>query len=92
MPAPSGWGVGLVPSSWRVISSTTRATAGRSSRLDAGVLHAEVRYDIDGHEWQQPFTARILDDTTRREMFAREGLEVLGWLDRPGWFLAKVAD
>lgn len=63
-----------------------------SATVDGDILHAEVRYGIDGHVWQQPFTARILDDTTRREMFAAEGLDVLAWLDRPGWFLARVAD
>lgn len=52
----------------------------------------EVRYGIDNLEWQQPFSARLLDEAALREMFARGGLKVLRWLDRPGWFLAGVAD
>jgi SAM-dependent methyltransferase len=52
------------------------------------VIRAEVRYGVDGLQWQQPFTARFLDEPGLREMVGREGLEFLRWLDRPGWFVA----
>jgi SAM-dependent methyltransferase len=64
-----------------------RITLLRAS-IDGDILRAEVRYGVDDLQWQQPFTARLLDDAALREMFAREGLEFVRWLDRPGWFVA----
>jgi hypothetical protein len=54
-------------------------------------LEAEVSYGVDGVEWSQSFTARILDESALRELLAGEGLELVRWLDRPGWFVARSA-
>jgi SAM-dependent methyltransferase len=61
----------------------TRAT------LDGDLLDAAVRYGVDGHEWGQSFTARILDEAALRDLLASEGLEFDRWLDRAGWFVAR---
>jgi SAM-dependent methyltransferase len=59
-----------------------------SARLDGDVLTAEVRYGVDGLEWRQPFTARVLDDASLRALLGAAGLRFDRWLDRPGWFVA----
>jgi hypothetical protein len=83
---PPGWGpTGSVGVETRL--GDARITLLRAS-IDGDTLRAEVRYGIDDLQWQQPFTARLLDDAALREMFAREGLEFVRWLDRPGWFVA----
>lgn len=56
--------------------------------LDGDRLDAEVRYEVDGRTWHQPFTARLLDEATLRDLLADAGLRFTGWLDRPGWFTA----
>jgi hypothetical protein len=61
----------------------TRAT------VDGDLLNAEVAYGVDGREWSQSFTARILDGTALRDLLASEGLEFDRWLDRAGWFVAR---
>jgi hypothetical protein len=81
------------------------ALVGRESRLgDArielvravvvdGRLDAEVRYGVDDQEWRQSFTALVLDEAELRTMLAEAGLSFDGWLERPGWFVARlVAD
>jgi SAM-dependent methyltransferase len=79
------------------------ATVGRETRLgDARItllradvagdrLEAEVRYGVDGLEWTQPFSARLLDEAGLRSILADHGLTFDRWLDRPGWFLARPA-
>jgi hypothetical protein len=42
-------------------------------------------------EWEQPFTARLLDEPALLELLARDGLSFDRWLDRPGWFVASPA-
>lgn len=79
------------------------ASIGRESRLgDARIelvravlvgddLDAEVRYGVDDREWRQSFRARVLDEAALRAMLAGAGLAFGGWLDRPGWFIARPA-
>jgi SAM-dependent methyltransferase len=57
--------------------------------VDGDLLDAEVRYGVDGRTWQQPFRARILDEPALRAFLAAAGLAFDGWLDRPGWFVAR---
>jgi SAM-dependent methyltransferase len=57
--------------------------------VDGDMLEAEVRYGVDGREWRQAFTARLLDEAALRERLAAAGLDLIRWLDRPGWFLAR---
>lgn len=59
------------------------------ARLDGDLLHSEVRYGVDGLEWSQPFTARILDEPALRELLAGQGLAFEHWLERAGWFVAR---
>lgn len=58
-----------------------------SARLDGDLLTAEVRYAVDGREWHQPFTARILDEPSLRALLNAAGLRFGRWLDRAGWFV-----
>jgi len=93
---PSGMVVAeTYPPGWDPAGSLgveTRLGDARITLLQASVerdiVHAEVRYGIDDLQWQQPFTARFLDEAALQAMFAREGLEFVRWLDRPGWFIA----
>ena len=59
------------------------------ARVEGDLLEAEVRYGVDGLEWTQPFTARLLDEDGIRRILASVGLRFSGWLDRPGWFVAS---
>ncbi|HEX5827690.1 MAG TPA: hypothetical protein VFY23_09235, partial [Candidatus Limnocylindrales bacterium] len=59
-----------------------------SATRDRDLLRAVVRYGIDGRTWEQPFEARVLDETALRAILAEAGLRFDGWLDRPGWFTA----
>lgn len=52
-------------------------------------LEAEVRYGVDGRTWQQPFSARLLDEPALRHLLDGAGLAFVRWLQRPGWFLAR---
>jgi hypothetical protein len=54
-------------------------------------LEAEVRYGVDGREWGQPFTARVLDEDALRALLTEAGLRFERWLERPGWFSARPA-
>ncbi|OGO58897.1 MAG: hypothetical protein A2V85_12155 [Chloroflexi bacterium RBG_16_72_14] len=62
----------------------------RSATLDGDRLEAVVRYGVDGVEWSQAFTARVLDETGLRALLADAGLRFDRWLDRPGWFVATA--
>jgi SAM-dependent methyltransferase len=61
------------------------------ARLVGDLLDAEVRYGVDGMEWGQPFTARVLDERALRAALAAAGLAFERWLERPGWFAALPA-
>lgn len=80
------------------------AGVGRESRLgdaritllnaavEGDLLRAEVRYGVDGLEWRQSFSARLLDERALGELLAGAGLVLDRWLERPGWFLARRAE
>lgn len=53
-------------------------------------LSAAVRYDLDGRTWDQPFTARLLDEAALAHRLDGSGLAFGAWLD-PGrrWFRAR---
>lgn len=56
------------------------------------VLDAEVRYELDGRTWDQPFVARLLDEASLRARLGAARLRFDRWLDEPrGWFLAVPA-
>ena len=57
--------------------------------LTGGLLDAEVRYGVDGAQWSQPFSARVLDEPELRELLDDAGLRFERWLDRAGWFVAR---
>jgi hypothetical protein len=64
-------------------------TVTRASVVD-GVLDASVRYDLDGRSWDQPFSARVLDESAIRGRLAAVGLRLDSWLDASrGWFVAR---
>ena len=65
-----------------------RITLIRAALVD-GLIEAEVRYGVDGVEWTQPFSARLLDEAGIRTLLIGNGLEFDRWLDRPGWFVAR---
>jgi SAM-dependent methyltransferase len=95
--APGGVVIGeTFPPGW-----DPAAVVGRTSRLgdaeitliraelDGDHIDAEVRYGVDGMEWTQPFTARLLDEAALTALLAGAGLRFDGWLSRPGWFSAR---
>jgi SAM-dependent methyltransferase len=53
-------------------------------------LDAEVRYGVDGREWRQTFSARLLDEVGLGHLLEAAGLAFVRWLERPGWFLAGM--
>jgi SAM-dependent methyltransferase len=55
-----------------------------------GVMDAEVRYGVDGSEWRQAFTARILAQDALEALLREAGLSFTRWLDKPGWFVATL--
>lgn len=64
--------------------TVTRAT------VEGDRLNASVRYDLDDRTWDQPFTARLLDESALTGRLDTSGLAFDGWLDvRAGWFLAR---
>ena len=83
---PPGWDpTGSVGIETRL--GDARITLLRAS-VEGRIVRAEVSYGVGDLQWHQPFTARMLDDAALREVLARERLEFLRWLDRPGWFVA----
>lgn len=67
--------------------TVTRATI-QGDRLDAAVA-----YDLDGGWWEQPFSARLLDDAALATVLVEGGLRFVRWLDRSrGWALARRAE
>lgn len=59
-----------------------------SSTVDGDLLRSVVRYGVDGHTWEQAFTARLLDENALAAVLKEGGLRFAGWLERPGWFTA----
>jgi len=58
--------------------------------LVAGRLDAEVRYEVGGRVWRQPFTADRLTETELVAVLQAAGFELDRWLDRErGWLLAR---
>lgn len=60
------------------------------AQFDGDLLHARVRYGVDGREWDQSFSARLYDEAGLRTLLDHAGLTLVRWLDRPGWFLASA--
>jgi SAM-dependent methyltransferase len=95
---PDGVVIGeTYPPGWDPAVSVGRETRVGDARitllraaLAGDLIEAEVRYGVDGLEWTQPFTARLLDEAGVRALLAANGLVFERWLDRPGWFLARV--
>jgi SAM-dependent methyltransferase len=84
---PPGWdptaGVGRVRRIGDAHVELVRAT------LEGDLLDADVRYGIDDREWRQAFQALLLDEAALRVLLGAAGLAFQGWLDRPGWFIAR---
>jgi SAM-dependent methyltransferase len=60
------------------------------ARVAGDRLEASVRYDLDGRVWDQPFEARLLDETALDERLAGAGFTFARWLDAgAGWFVAR---
>jgi SAM-dependent methyltransferase len=59
--------------------------------LDGPVVDANVRYELDGRSWDQPFVARMRAADEIEALLRRFGLAVDRWLDEPGWFVASRA-
>ncbi len=57
--------------------------------VDGDRLEAEVHYGVDGIDWRQAFSARLLDEVALRALLDGAGLAFARWLVRPGWFLAR---
>ena len=63
-----------------------------SATVHGDLLEAVVVYDLDGRAWEQPFTARLLDEDGLRDVVAAAGLRFDRWLDEgAGWFRAVPA-
>jgi hypothetical protein len=84
------------PPGWDPAESVGRVQALGDARIellratvDGDLLEAEVRYGVDGRTWQQQFRARLLDERALRALLDGAGLAFVGWLDRPGWFVAR---
>jgi SAM-dependent methyltransferase len=62
--------------------TVTRAT------VDGSTVDANVRYELDGRHWDQPFVARMRTAAEIEALLAPFGLALERWLDAPGWFVA----
>ena len=95
---PTGVVVGEVyPPGWDPSTSVGRETQLGDARIETlrasvvgDLLEADVRYGVDDLVWRQTFRARLLGEADLRDLLADAGLTFQRWLDRPGWFLAKV--
>ena len=79
----------------------TAAIGRRSALGDVGVtvtramvqgdrVRASVRYDLDRRTWDQPFTARLLDQHALARRLGDADLVFDRWLDESrGWFVAR---
>jgi SAM-dependent methyltransferase len=60
------------------------------ARRDGDLVDAEVRYDLDGRTWDQPFVTRVLDRAALERRLVAAGLHFDRWLDEArGWFVAR---
>ena len=60
------------------------------ARRDGDMVDAEVRYDLDGRIWDQPFVTRVLDRAALERRLLGAGLRFDRWLDESrGWFVAR---
>lgn len=86
---PPGWnpaaGIGRTSTLNEATVILLRAT------LNGDRLDAEVRYGVDGAEWTQPFTARVMDQAGLNALLREAGLTFERWPERPGWFTALGA-
>ena len=58
--------------------------------IESDIVDAEVRYDLDGRTWDQPFVTRILDQAALEARLGDAWLRFDRWLDEPrGWFVAR---
>lgn len=95
---PTGVVVGeTYPPGWDPSVSVGRETRMGDARIETvrasvvgDLLEADVRYGVDDLVWQQTFRARLLGEAGLRDLLAGAGLTFERWLDRPGWFLAKM--
>ena len=85
------------PPGWDPSTSVGRETWLGEARIETlrasvvgDLLEADVRYGVDDLVWRQTFRARLLGEAELRDLLADAGLTFQRWLDRPGWFLAKV--
>ena len=74
--------VGVPNAMGPVTITVTRAT------VDGPSIDANVRYELDGRSWHQPFVARLRTTDELTQLLSRHGLGIERWLDRPGWFVA----
>ncbi len=80
------WGaaVGRPRPAGEVTVTVTRAA------VTDGRLDAEVRYEVDGRTWRQPFAAERLSEEDVLSVLAAEGFRFERWLARErGWLLAR---
>lgn len=75
---PPGWVAGCAESATE--SDGVRYTLGDLERVD-GVLTATVRYEFDGHRFEQRFSVRDTDDDRLAELTERVGLRFESTLD-----------
>jgi SAM-dependent methyltransferase len=60
------------------------------ARVEGDQLDASVRYELDDSAWEQPFTARLLDEAALARRLVEADLVFDRWLDvGRGWFLAR---
>jgi len=86
---PPGWGekddVGTTLKLGDATVTVVRA------RREGDLVDAAVRYGVDGMEWTQSYTARLLDEPALVALLADCGLAFAGWLEKTGWFAARPA-
>jgi SAM-dependent methyltransferase len=95
--APGGLLVGeTYPPGWDPTAGVGRELRLGDARIEVtraavrgDLMEAEVRYGVEGREWRQAFTARLLDEPALRRLLADAGLDFDRWLDREGWFSAR---
>jgi SAM-dependent methyltransferase len=98
--APGGLVIGeTYPPGWEPAASVGRERTIGEARVElvratvsGDLLDAEVRYGVDGMEWRQAFSARLLDEAALRALLGTAGLRFDRWLERPGWFVARAVD
>jgi len=65
----------------------------RIDRIEDGVVHGEVFYEVDGQTWSHAFSMRVFaDDGELEAALAESGWRLERWLDRDrGWFVGSRA-